>query len=58
VLGTSVGLTTTFSLRRAGLDGTSAVRVVDTSGLARHPDLTAFADPGARLRGVGVRLVG
>ena len=57
-LGTSVGLTATFGLGVGGLTSTSAVRVVDTSDLARHPDLSTYPDPGARLRGVGIRQVG
>ncbi|MDC0679052.1 vWA domain-containing protein [Sorangium atrum] len=54
-LGTSPGVTRTFSLVRVAPNGVSAVRVVDTSGKTRGRDRLPSASPGVSLRGIGFR---
>jgi hypothetical protein len=54
-LGTSAGVTQTFSLRKAKLKSTSAIRVVDTSGRTRASDLRVTSTPGVSVVGIGFR---
>jgi hypothetical protein len=57
VLGESIGITQSFSLRAAGIDAATAVRIDDTSGRARGPGQAPLESPGVGLRGVGVKEV-
>ena len=54
-IGDSPGVTQTFSLRKAGLKTTTAIRVVDKSGRTRAGDLRQTATPGVSVVGVGFR---
>ncbi|MEV6871425.1 hypothetical protein [Amycolatopsis sp. NPDC051128] len=58
LLGTSIGVTQSFSLRAAHLKSASAIRITDTSGRTRGPDLKPLETPGVSIRGVGARKVG
>jgi hypothetical protein len=53
-LGESIGITQSFGLRTLRLKFTLAIRIVDTSGRTRGPDLKPLASPGAGIRGMGV----
>ena len=53
-LGTSVGNTQSFGLRKAGLESAPAIRISDTSGRTRDDALRPLATPGVSVRGVGV----
>ncbi|HEY2669133.1 MAG TPA: hypothetical protein VGJ07_02025 [Rugosimonospora sp.] len=53
-LGTSVGVTDSFSLRAAKLKLSVAIRVVDTSGRTRDDQAVPLPTPGVSLRGIGV----
>jgi hypothetical protein len=57
-LGTSPGVTQSFSLAEHGLPFTRAIRVTDTSLARLEPDLTVSHAPGANIAGVGVAAVG
>jgi hypothetical protein len=54
-LGESIGITEAFSLRGAGTEAVTAVRIIDTSGRVRGPGQVPLESPGAGIRGVGVR---
>jgi hypothetical protein len=53
-VGKSAGITQSFSLKEVGLDSISAIRITDTSGRAKGPDLRPIETPGVSIRGVGV----
>jgi hypothetical protein len=57
-LGTSTGVTQSFSLAEQGLPFSRAIRVTDTSLATLEPDLTVSHAPGANIAGVGVAAVG
>jgi hypothetical protein len=57
-LGKSEGATQSFSLKAAGLNAASAVRITDTSGRTRGADLKPVETPGVSLFGVGVAKAG
>lgn len=57
-LGTSIGVTQSFSLRTARLKSTEAIRITDTSGRTRDANLTPLATPGVSVQGVGARKMG
>ncbi len=58
LLGTSIGVTQSFSLRAARLKSTEYVRITDTSGRARDANHQALRTPGVSVRGVGARRLG
>lgn len=53
-IGTSVGITQSFSLRSASVAAAALIRVVDRSGTTRGAKLEPLPTPGAGIRGVGV----
>jgi hypothetical protein len=53
-LGTSVGITESFSLRKASVTAAALIRVVDLSRMTRGAKLEPLPAPGASVRGVGV----
>ena len=57
-LGSSGGVSASFSLRAAGLVSTPAVRVIDTSLRTRDPDLSVSPAPGAQVAAIGFRRIG
>jgi hypothetical protein len=57
-LGTSPGVTQSFSLGRAGLHETAAIRITDRSGFTVDSDLHPVTSPGVSIRGVGAKRVG
>jgi hypothetical protein len=57
-VGTSAGVTQSFSLSSASLAAASAIRITDTSGRTRGADLKPVETPGVSIRGVGVARVG
>lgn len=57
-VGTSAGVSASFSLRAAGLVSSPAIRVVDTSLRTREPGLSVSHAPGAQVAGIGFRTVG
>ena len=54
-LGEPIGITEAFSLRGAGTDAVTAVRIIDTSGRVGGSVQVPLESPGADIRGVGVR---
>jgi hypothetical protein len=52
-IGKSAGITQSFSLGKASLGAVSAVRLTDTSGRTRGPDMKSIESPGVSFRGVG-----
>jgi len=58
VLGTSIGVTQSFSLSVAGLKSAASIRITDTSGRTRDGSSRPLATPGTGVRGVGARRVG
>jgi hypothetical protein len=58
LLGTSIGVTQSFSLRKARLMSTEAIRITDTSGRVRDANFKPLPTPGVSVRGVGARTVG
>jgi hypothetical protein len=58
LLGTSIGVTQSFSLKTARLRSTEAIRITDTSGRTRDANFKPLATPGVSVRGVGARKVG
>jgi peptidoglycan hydrolase-like protein with peptidoglycan-binding domain len=57
-LGESIGVTQSFSLRRAALVSAFALRITDTSGRTRDADLKPLSTPGVSVRGVGALKIG
>jgi hypothetical protein len=57
-LGSSAGVSASFGLKAAGLVSSAAIRVLDTSGRTREPDLSVSDAPGALVAAVGFRKVG
>lgn len=57
-LGASEGTSASFSLASAGLRSTPSVRVLDTSGRTREPNLAVSSAPGAHVAGVGFAAIG
>ena len=53
-IGTSTGVTQSFSLRSASIRSAVAIRITDLSKRTRGPDLRPLPTPGASVRGVGV----
>jgi hypothetical protein len=58
LLGTSIGITQSFSLRAVRLKSTEFVRITDTSGRTRDANHEALKTPGVSVRGVGARRLG
>ncbi len=56
-LGTSIGVTQSFSLSSCRLRSTSAIRITDTSGRTRDGNFAPLATPGVSVRGVGARRI-
>jgi len=57
-LGTSSGVTQSFSLGRAGVQTAIAIRISDKSGFTVDKDFRAIPSPGVSVRGVGAKRVG
>lgn len=57
LLGTSPGVTRSFSLAKAGMKAATAIRITDESRRTRNADLHALDAPGVNLAGVGVTKV-
>lgn len=53
-IGTSAGVTQSFSLGEAKVQAAAAVRITDLSKRTRGPDLKPLSAPGVGIRGVGV----
>jgi hypothetical protein len=54
-LGTSPGVTQSFSMRRAGVKRAVAIRITDKSGRTRDSHFQPSATPGVSIAGVGVK---
>jgi len=57
MLGSSAGVTQSFSLSHVGLKRARAIRITDTSGSTNGLDFEALSTPGVSIRGVGAKKV-